>query len=256
MTAASSRTRVLEVLDAIEPSALKARVERIAKETSDERLLGSYQRFARDEASLAQFNTCLMDNFRVHRNLESYSLLYELNHRDFLLAIMKRLRFVPSQLDPKDVLQDVFFSIFRYPHKFRDEKEFSFRNWSYSIIRNTILKHLRGGSTLQLVSESVAENVEDESGFDPLTQMEDDEKRGECGLRWLLVLGNYLKVYARLSERERLALHLVEVENVRYREASERLAIKLENLKMVICRARKKIFRGIAEVADAAGGES
>ena len=35
----------------------------------------------------------------------------------------------------------------------------------------------------------------------------------------------------------------------RYREASERLGIKLENLKMVICRARKKIYRLISDLA-------
>ncbi len=44
-------------------------------------------------------------------------------------------------------------------------------------------------------------------------------------------------------ERERLALHLVEVEDKRYREASAILGIKLENFKMVVCRARKKIVR-------------
>jgi RNA polymerase sigma factor (sigma-70 family) len=256
MTAASNRTRALEVLDAVDASALAARVERIARDTEDRRLLESFRRFTLEDASLAQFNTCLMDNFRAHRNLEAYSLLYELNHRDFLVAIIKRLRFMQGHLDPKDILQDVFFSIFRYPHKFRDEKEFSFRNWSYSIIRNTILKHLRGGSSEAQVHESVAEGIEDENEPNPLTNIEDQEDRGECGLRWLLILGNYLKVYARLSERERLALQLVEVESVRYREASQRLDIKLENLKMVICRARKKIFRGISAVAEAAGGES
>ena len=89
--------------------------------------------------------------------------------------------------------------------------------------------------------------------FSALQSLEDDENRGECGIRWLLILGNYLTAYRRLNDRERRALQLVEVENIRYREASERLDIKLENLKMVICRARKKIFRAISQVA---GGES
>ncbi len=253
MTTGSNRNRVLEAVGTLDAAEIASRVERIARETHDERLLAIFRKFEREEVSLAQFNTCLMDNFRCYRNLESYSLIYELNHREFLLAIMKRLRFVRAQIDPKDILQDVFFSIFRYPHKFRDEKEFSFRNWSYSIIRNTILKHLRGSNATTLVSDAVAESVEDESEPNPLTSLEDDENRGECGIRWLLILGNYLTAYRRLNDRERRALELVEVENVRYREASERLDIKLENLKMVICRARKKIFRSITQVA---GGES
>ena len=56
-----------------------------------------------------------MDNFRLHRNLEAYSVLYELNYREFLVVILKRLRYVSASIDPNDILQDVFVSIFRYP---------------------------------------------------------------------------------------------------------------------------------------------
>jgi DNA-directed RNA polymerase specialized sigma24 family protein len=53
-----------------------------------------------------------------------------------------------------------------------------------------------------------------------------------------------------LSEREQRALHLVEVEETRYREAARELGIKLENLKMVIFRARRKIHRSMRRVFD------
>ena len=53
-----------------------------------------------------------------------------------------------------------------------------------------------------------------------------------------------------LSERERRALHLVEVDGVSYRQAATSLGIKLENLKMVIFRARKKIHRAMRRVFD------
>ncbi len=230
------------------------RIHRIAKETRDRKLLDVFEQFQKSGSSSAQLNTCLMDVFREHRNLEAYSLLYELNYKEFLLVILKRLRFVNAALDPNDILQDVFVSIFRYPHKFRDEKEFSFRNWSYSIIRNTILKHLRTASISAVPSEAFADTLEDEQQQSPLGALVKEESLGECGFLWLLFLGNYLRAFeTRLNERERKALLLVEVEGVRYREASDVLGIKLENLKMVICRARKKIFRAITEIA---GGES
>ena len=44
------------------------------------------------------------------------------------------------------------------------------------------------------------------------------------------------------------ALHLVEVEEQSYREAAADLGIKLENLKMVIFRARRKIHRSMRRV--------
>ncbi len=233
---------------------MERRVERIARESEDEKLAQTFLRFRKSELSLAHLNTSLMDNFRVHRNLEAYSLLYELNYKEFLLVILKRLRFLNATLDANDVLQDVFVSIFRYPHKFRDEKEFSFRNWSYSIIRNTILKHLRTGNGPSVSSDGFAETIEDDQSPSPLGALVKEESRGECGFLWLLFLANYSQAYEeRLNEREKKALTLIEVDGVRYREASEVLDIKLENLKMVICRARKKIFRAIGEVA---GGES
>ena len=40
----------------------------------------------------------------------------------------------------------------------------------------------------------------------------------------------------------RAALHKVEVENLSYKAAAASMGIRLENFKMVVCRARKKIF--------------
>ena len=53
-----------------------------------------------------------------------------------------------------------------------------------------------------------------------------------------------------LSEREQRALHLVEVEERSYRQAALELTIKLENLKMVIFRARRKIHRAMRRTFD------
>ena len=47
-----------------------------------------------------------------------------------------------------------------------------------------------------------------------------------------------------------LPLHLVEVEDRSYRDSAEDLGIKLENLKMVIFRARRKIHRAMRRVFD------
>lgn len=242
-----------DVLQTVQLDELSARVLRVATETSDEKLRETFREFQQGQASSARLNTTLMDNFREHRNLEAYSLLYELNYREFLLVILKRIRFTNATLDSNDILQDVFVSIFRYPHKFRDEKDYSFRNWSYSIIRNTVLKHLRATNTT-VSTESFGDSIEDEQQPSPLGALVREESLEQCGFLWMLFLANYLQAYEkRLNEREQRALTLVEVQGVRYREASAELGIKLENLKMVICRARKKIFRQITEIA---GGDS
>jgi hypothetical protein len=58
----------------------------------------------------------------------------------------------------------------------------------------------------------------------------------------------YLRFYSQLSAREQRAIHLVEVEGASYRAAAADLGIKLENLKMVIFRARRKIHRSMRRV--------
>jgi RNA polymerase sigma factor (sigma-70 family) len=193
-----------------------------------------------------------MDNFRQFSNLDSYSLIYEINYRQFLLLIFKKLRHCGNALDAKDVLQDVFLSIYRYPHRFRDEKDNSFRNWSYSIIRNTILKHLKLRDTSPISADTLEEILEDRSQMGPLATLEHRESVEHCNRLYLIFLLLYLRAFdSRLSAREKRALQLVEVEGLRYREAAEQLNIKLENLKMVICRARKKIYKAMNQTIGA-----
>ena len=80
--------------------------------------------------------------------------------------------------------------------------------------------------------------------------MIDAEDTESCRRTYLVYLQLYLEFYRMLSDRERRALHLVEVEGASYRIAAEDLGIKLENLKMVIFRARRKIHRSMRRVFD------
>jgi hypothetical protein len=80
--------------------------------------------------------------------------------------------------------------------------------------------------------------------------MIDREAGAECGRVYLTYLHLYLEFYSMLSPRERAAIHMVEVEEISYRDAADRLNIKLENLKMVIFRARRKIHRSMKRVFD------
>ena len=76
-------------------------------------------------------------------------------------------------------------------------------------------------------------------------------------LRWIYKLdhiyGLLLTLYAHIYEhdlkpRDRLALRLVEIEGMAYRDAADVLGCKLENFKMIVCRARKKIFASLVRV--------
>lgn len=195
-------------------------------------------------------STRLMEVFKRDRGRGCFGLLYELNGQHLAAQVASRLRRYASKADPGDVLQEVFFNVYRYPHRFNSTREDAFRVWSAMIVRNTVLKHLR----------SIARGGRAEVAFDdlpdqpapgtpnPLHGVIEAESRQECTRVYLNYLQLYLEFYTMLSERERRALHMVEVEETSYRDAAEALGIKLENLKMVIFRARRKIHRSMRRV--------
>ena len=197
-------------------------------------------------------STRLMDAFRLHRSRAAFGLLYELNRQHLLQQVAGRLRRYQSRSDPQDVLQEVFFNVYRYPHRFDASRDDAFRVWSATIVRNTVLKHLRSLSRsgrAEVAFEDLPEPADDHAGAaQPVRGVIDDESRLACTRVYLTYLHLYLRFYSMLSERERRAIHLVEVDCLSYRDAAAQLEIKLENLKMVIFRARRKIHRSMRRV--------
>ncbi len=239
---------------ALDRAGLKARILALRKElpraegTAIQACIDDPARGA--DAVRDSVSTRLMEAFRLRAGRATFGLLYELNCAHLLVQVSSCLRRYGSRTDPRDVLQEVFFNVYRYPHRFNSERDDAFRVWSAMIVRNTVLKHLRSqGRRGQ--SEIPVEDLSDQPealASTPLGGAIEREASRECGRVYLTYLHLYLEFYAMLSDRERQAIHLVEVDELSYRETAERLAIKLENLKMVIFRARRKIHRSMRRV--------
>src|SRR5690349_24728447 len=107
-------------------------------------LLGVLEDRSRSPESVRDaVSTRLMEAFRLGAGRGAFGLLYELNSEHLLVQVASRLRRYASKADPRDALQEVFFNIYRYPHRFNAERDDAFRVWSAMIVRNTVLKHLR-----------------------------------------------------------------------------------------------------------------
>jgi len=196
-------------------------------------------------------STRLMEVFRLTRSRGCFGLLYELNSSHLLAQVASRLRRYASKSDPLDVLQEVFFNVYRYPHRFDAAREDAFRVWSAMIVRNTVLKHLRShvhGGRQEVPFEDLSDQPVTQVASNPLHGVLEEESTQECARVYLTYLQLYLRFYSMLSDREQRALHLVEVDGASYRAAADVLGIKLENLKMVIFRARRKIHRSMRRV--------
>jgi len=196
-------------------------------------------------------STALMDGFRKSSGRAVFGLLYELNAGHLIIQVSGRLRRYNSKADPGDVLQEVFFNVFRYPHRFDASRADAFRVWTAMIVRNTVLKHMRSRSTGGGRKEVALDDLSDQpvdGAHTPLSGALESEASEECSRAFIVYLQLYMQFYSMLSDRERRALHLVEVDGVSYREAADDLGIKLENLKMVIFRSRRKIHRAMRRV--------
>lgn len=192
-------------------------------------------------------STCLMHTYMTTGDPTVFALIYELNQGAFLQAIQARLRRYHPRVDPGDVLQEVFLNIYRYPHRFQAEKADSFRNWGHRIVRNTLLKFLKGEtrqSHFLTLDDEIAQPA-DRTARSPERAASEAESAGIVNRAYLLYLNLYLMHFQRLSAKERRALTMVEVEGSSYKIAAAELGIRLENLKMVIFRGRRKIFRGM-----------
>ncbi|HEX9794945.1 MAG TPA: RNA polymerase sigma factor [Planctomycetota bacterium] len=195
-------------------------------------------------------STQLMEAYKTTASKDAFSLLYELNHEDFLRLIYHHLRRAYYPVDAADILQEVFFNVYRYPFKFKPERNSAFRNWTHSIIRNTVLKHSRRAQRDRVLSiggqdrdseDTLSLEPADERISSPLEESADREAIEDLASSWRIYLHFYLDAYRCLTPREKRVLFLVEVDGLPYREAAAEVKVRVENLKMMVFRARRKI---------------
>ena len=62
-------------------------------------------------------STRFMEEFRKTKGRTCFGLLYELNCHHLLIQVASRLRRYSSKVDPRDVLQEVFFNVLDFARK-------------------------------------------------------------------------------------------------------------------------------------------
>lgn len=199
----------------------------------------------------AALATSLMDLFRRTGDAEVFDSLVQWSTPQLFARIRSRLRSLGAQYDPHEVLQDAFVNIYRYPDRFDASRPGAFAAWSSTIVDNAIRRQLRrrhSGPDVALSPTEVLCQQADTQQREPGLLAQDQEETAATARAFAVLLLCYFSAYQSLSPRERYVLQEVEVGGRRYGDLAGSLGIRPEALKMVVFRARKRIFDRIGHL--------
>jgi RNA polymerase sigma factor (sigma-70 family) len=191
--------------------------------------------------------TGLMTAYRHSGCAEVFALLFECKREEWLRAIKGRLRPGSACVDADDVLQEAVLNMMRYPHRFQGDRPEALRKWSHGIIRNTMATMARGQARQPLSIDDDDEPPEDRRSGTPARAAAEHEDAAIVDRAYVMFLALYLAHFERLPPLAQRLLEGVEVEHRGYRELAAEQGLPVTNLKMVVFRSRRRIFRGMAE---------
>lgn len=227
---------------------LSGRIQAVLRSSGDP----ASEQTIQPEEDRDRLSTRLMDIFRVSGNLEAYDLLIDLNKSRLRRLIGHRLRNLAMVVDASDILQEAYFNIYRYPYRFRADRDTAFRVWTGAIVTNIIRRHLKRYFDQ---AQEMASNVSDSAALEladfnsePAKLAIEEEDLQNMHRSYGLFLGFCQIALARLPERDQKVLELVEVEGLKYREVGELLETRADNVKMLVFRARQRFFKVLSEI--------
>ena len=161
-------------------------------------------------------------------HLDSFNRLVEM-HQDAVFSVA--LRMVRNHASAEDLTQETFISAYKHLRSYRGGL---FRAWLLRIVRNATYDHLR--RTKRRPESSIDEDIVTFSNTVESTDRGPEEwaQSGELGR----IIGNCLGC---VSEDQRMAVVLVDIEGYQYEEAAEIMGTSVGTVKSRLNRARAKL---------------
>ncbi len=132
-------------------------------------------------------------------------------------------RFLSSQQEAEDVVQEAFLKLWERPDIWQAGHHAKFTTWFYRIVVNMCYDRLKKKAPLPIADELA---IEDDG------QLQDEQLREAQEQAWLEA------AIAELPERQRTALNLCFYEEVSNKEAAEIMGVNLKALQSLIMRAK------------------
>jgi RNA polymerase sigma-70 factor (ECF subfamily) len=193
--------------------------------------------------------TSLMEAFRRSGDPEVFDCLARWAAPQLLARIRSRLRGLGQALDAQEILQDALVNVYRYPDRFLASRPGAFAAWSTTIIDNVIRRQLRrqrSGPAVALQAPELLQERADAAALEPPAVVAGREQSVATARAFAVLLCGYDAAFRALRQREQFALQLVEVRGLRYAQIAAMLGIRAEAVKMIVFRARRRLFERLA----------
>jgi RNA polymerase sigma-70 factor (ECF subfamily) len=161
-------------------------------------------------------------------HLDSFNRLVEI-HQDAVFSVA--LRMVRNHAAAEDLTQEAFISAYKHLRSYRGGL---FRAWLLRIVRNATYDHFR--RTKRRPETSIDQDIVTFSNTIESSERGPEEwaQSGELGK----IIGNCLGC---LSEDQRMAVTLVDIEGYQYEEAAEVMSVSIGTVKSRLNRARARL---------------
>lgn len=151
-------------------------------------------------------------------------------------------RILANRADAEDVTSDIFLTLFSQKDRYQPEAKFS--TWLYTMARNASLTKIRNKKNLFSLSFLGLGQEGKEESWDP-----PDSKPGPVQTLSRNEMGTHVRrAIHRLPRAQKEALILRAYEEMSYEEIRKILNCSLENVKVLIFRARKRLRKELAWV--------
>jgi RNA polymerase sigma-70 factor (ECF subfamily) len=163
---------------------------------------------------------------------ESFRLLY-VRHRADVARLVYRMLGARSDLD--DVVQEVFFQVYRSLKDFRGQSKFS--TWLHRVTVNVVLMHRRAARSRPVYVEEVSNDATPDGDIIPPDEDADRRER----------IRAFSRLLARLAEKKRIVFVLHELEGIAPGEIAEIVGAPVLTVRTRLFYARRELEAMLAD---------
>ncbi len=159
----------------------------------------------------------------INGDIEAFQMLYQ-RHKGRVLGYLNSR--VATQDEAEDIFQEVFIKLHRY--RFKYDKDVPLLPWLYTIVKNTLIDHIRKRETQNKYLQPNHEQVEsapDERGASP-------------------PIAEAISELSSLGKKQRQVLELRFDEDLSFEDIAARMDISQTNARKIVSRAIQKL-RGL-----------